>query len=494
MRLSYRGPLAAVLLWAALFASCGSPAKQDSDIPVTTSSEKARAAFLEGRTALEAGRTDQARALFDSAIEADPTFALALLYRARTATSAIEWKSYVDKAISNKGSASSGEKIMIDMLSAMLNDDTEGKLELAQQLVKEYPKSARALHELADAHADMKHIDEERTTLESAIALDPSWAMPHRSLAESFTFMEPRFLAKAEEHAMKYVELQPKEAVAQITLGDVYRAQIDLEKARDAYARAADLDPESSVALSKKGHAETYLGNYEAARTDFEAAAAQTDTRKVGPKNFAANTWLYAGNVKAALKAIEDVIAAVPSLIPDATLQQQALVVCQESRCRIATEAGASDVAADAFTKHAELARAISGAMNNPAFSKMTEAELALLEGYMMAKKGDYAAAAVFADRAEEQLKDMNNPRAMDGVHFLRGFIAYLSGKHQDAIKHFASAGDDRIEVKFYAAMAHEAMGEKEQAARMFKEVTDWNFNDLNYALIRSKAVAKLKT
>ena len=54
----------------------------DGEIPVTTSSEDARTYFLQARDALEMTRSTDAEALLDQAIEQDPKFALAYLYKA----------------------------------------------------------------------------------------------------------------------------------------------------------------------------------------------------------------------------------------------------------------------------------------------------------------------------------------------------------------------------------------------------------------------------
>ena len=51
-----------------LFIGCEQMAPKATDIPVTSTSEEAIALFEKGRDALEFGRTDDARALFDEAI------------------------------------------------------------------------------------------------------------------------------------------------------------------------------------------------------------------------------------------------------------------------------------------------------------------------------------------------------------------------------------------------------------------------------------------
>ncbi|MBE0642677.1 MAG: tetratricopeptide repeat protein [Bacteroidetes bacterium] len=488
----HRFALSLILVLTSLLTSCGNPAKESSDIPITTVSEEARAAFIQGRDALEVGRSDEARALFDKAIAADAAFAQAYLLRARTATSAPDWKTHADLAVAHRASASPGEQILIDMFSAMMEDDIDKELTLATQLVKDFPESARAQQVLADTYAGRKNITEARAAMEAAINLDPSWSVPHRAMANSFVFDEPRDLTKAEKHASRYVELKPQEADAHIMLGDVYRAEINLEKARTSYAKAAQADPSSAVALSKKGHAETFLGNYAEARADFEDAAEKSKTWKIGAKNFGVYTWLYAGDVKAALAANQAVIDDIATLVPDRDQQKQALSVCYEARCRIAAEAGDFTAAADAFARHAALDRETAAAMQNESFSKSTESQLAQLEGMTAAAKGDFATAVTMADKAEAQARGLNSPGALDGVNLLRGIIALREGNPQAALKHFAASGTNMIEVKYYSALAHEALGEKDEAAKLFTDVANWNFNDLGYALVRSKAIAKL--
>ncbi|MFZ1731549.1 MAG: tetratricopeptide repeat protein [Bacteroidota bacterium] len=486
--------LPVVIFTAALLSSCGKKAEENSDIPITTTSEEARAAFIEGRDALEVGRSEQARAAFDRALAADPSFALACVYRARTATSASDWKEWADKAIANRENTSAGEKILLDSFAAMLDDDIQQELNLAQQLVKAYPKSARAQIELADAYSGMENIEEARAAMLAAAELDPTWALPHNRLAVSFIFDEPRDLSKAESEASRYVELKPGEADAHITLGDVYRAQLDLEKARNAYAKAAEVDPTSAVAFSKKGHADTFLGNYDAARSDYSSAVEKSDRWKIGGKNFAVYTWLYAGDINAALAANQSVIDAAPSLISDPGELQQALNSCYEDRCRIAIEARAFAVAAEAMVKHTELSRELATIVKNEAYTASTEGQLAVLGGLMALRQGKLIDASALADSAERMLREQSNPRAMNPVHFLRGLIAMEEGNPTSAISFFDSSGDDMIEVKYYKALALEALGENDKAAKLFQAVVDWNFNDLNYALVRGKAEAKLKS
>ncbi len=103
--------------------------------------------------------------------------------------------------------------------------------------------------------------------------------------------------------------MAPKSAGAQITLGDCYRAQNDMQKAKDAYTKAVALDTNAPQAYNKLGHANTYLGNMEEARKNY-AGGGMHDVNKLGSIFNTANTWLYTGDTKAAEKFLMDQLAA----------------------------------------------------------------------------------------------------------------------------------------------------------------------------------------
>src|SRR2546427_4942766 len=68
--------------------------------------------------------------------------------------------------------------------------------------------------------------------------------------------------------------LAPDESNAHMFVGDAYRAQKNLEKARAEYLRGHALEPRNAVLLVKAGHANTFLGDYAAARADYDSAMA----------------------------------------------------------------------------------------------------------------------------------------------------------------------------------------------------------------------------
>src|SRR6185503_3501734 len=108
-------------------------------IPISTQSATARVEFLRGLHDLDVERAVQAREHFDRAIAADPKFALGHLYAAFAAPSLGTYRNHLDQAGLNIGSASPAEQFWIRAERANADNDVNGQLALAQQLVQLTP-------------------------------------------------------------------------------------------------------------------------------------------------------------------------------------------------------------------------------------------------------------------------------------------------------------------------------------------------------------------
>ena len=118
-KLSYVVCLCALVSFALLIVvqfGC-KPAKSD-EVPITTTSQEARKLFIEGRELAEFWQAEKANALFKRAIEIDPEFALAYLFKAATSPDAKEFKEAWAKAASLAPNVSSRPPASLLKLSA----------------------------------------------------------------------------------------------------------------------------------------------------------------------------------------------------------------------------------------------------------------------------------------------------------------------------------------------------------------------------------------
>lgn len=473
---------------------CSKGDNEGSDIPITTRSSEARSYFLEGRAAYDLSRSDDASILFDKAIAADSTFALACFYRARTATSPSDWKRYTDLSERFAAAASRGERLLIALLKAESQNDLPEQLSLARRLTVQFPGSPRALTEYAAVLAASQKTYQARTLLESALELNGLFAPALRALASSYLFDDPRDAREAEAFARKYVNNYPEEADPHILLGDIYRAGMQLEEARGEYTRAMIVKKNSYIAYVKRGHALTFIGLYSDARNDFARAV----ELGVGPaKSRAANyrtfTWIYAGQLPQAIIENQALLKSLPLLGFDENYDFQPYMNTWLNQFLMCVAVQNFNEAEQALAEYARFARAIAEQINAPNYTRITESEIALLEGRLSLARGEIIAATGYADRSTDKLRTIRSARKKENTELLRARISLQKAEYAKALEHLDEANPDFIQVKFYRALAFEGLGRSAEAQELYREVENWDFNDIEYALIRDEAISRIR-
>src|SRR5262245_40820912 len=129
--------LASLVTASALHAS-------DAKVPLTTSSEKARAASLHARDLSERLRIQEARPLFEQAVAADPKFAVAWLGLANTQPSAKQFFEKLAQAKGTAGGASAGEQLLIRGADAGARGANADQVKVYEELVASFPDDERA--------------------------------------------------------------------------------------------------------------------------------------------------------------------------------------------------------------------------------------------------------------------------------------------------------------------------------------------------------------
>src|SRR3989441_10975144 len=458
--------------------------------PITTSSATARDHFNRGQRELDLARFIDANAHFKQAVAADPSFAFAYLNVANTANSLDEFKTNLALAEQHAAGASDAERLQIRMARKGFDNDLAGQLALGQQLVQQYPKSPRAWLALAGAQIGLNKNEDARASIAKALELSPKLYVAHATIGNDYIFGEPHDFTKALAHMQEAEALAPDESNAHLLVGDAYRAQRNLEKARDEYLRGHELEPRSAVLLVKAGHANTFLGDYTAARADYDSAmAVGRANEKAAYAPFRAYVSVYAGDPAAAIDELNRLVASVDGLgVPDPKANKVAaltnvVVIATHTRNRAAAE--------QALKQLEPLLMQQGDEAGNPAFTRGQQAQIAYLEGWTAARRGDYASAQKQADRITHLLAPDANPRKLEPMHQLEGFIALYQGKYDEAAAHLRQGNLLDPYIKYQFAVATEGAGDAAQAKKLFREIADYNFNVLGFALVRRDAQQK---
>lgn len=477
---------------AAALSSCSMKQPEKiTDVPVTSQSAEAKASMQAGLTALDQNDFQKAREYFTKAIQQDPKLGIAYAFRAQTSQSPKEFADDINNAKANVANASEYEKLYSELDESMLNNDWNKRLEVCQKIASAYPDAARAQLDLGFTYGAGNQFDKAIQCYQKAVELNPKWVGGYTALVNAYIFTEPKDFKKAEENALKAVELAPKSPGAEIALGDCYRAQNNLEKAREAYGKAIELDPNASEGYYKKGHANSFLGNYDEARQNYTEAMKHDESRMAG--TFAiGNSYLYAGDTKAAIGYLEQQFKAFDGSGESAGRITAGKANCLMNVASIAMQAG--DVA-----KLKETVAAIdplnmqmandngteAGKLNAQATSLYWQSIIASLEN-------NFDVAKAKAEEIKKTLESVKDPNKLDQYEFALGFAAMKQKNFSEAVNHFGKTLQVNVYNKYWLALANEAAGNKDKATALLNDISNYNFNEIGYALIRSDVKKKL--
>jgi len=475
----------------AVLTGCTGKKEKVTEIPVTTQSREALNFVRQGLAASDLGDNQKARKLFIKAVEQDPKLAIAYLLKVTTDITSKEVAEDMEKAKANLDGVSDWEKLYFEYTATFMNSDWNKRLAITQKIAAAYPNAARPQVDLGYTYRSNIDVSNERACFTKAVELDPKWAGGYSALVSSFLFSDPKDFKKAEENALKVVELAPSSPGAEISLGDCYRAQNILEKARDAYSKAVDLDPNSSEAYYKKGHANTFLGNFDEARQNYTDGG-KYDESAVTSVQFIAYTYLYSGDAKAAWNFLNEQAAKTEGSGNNDPRMVFARTMFLQDCASIAL-----------FNQDVPRLKALIP-MLEPLFLKMgddlgtQEAKLGQKayvlqwQSLLAASEGNFDVARAKAEEIKTTLEPVKDPNKLDSYEFTLGYICMKQKKFKDAVSHFEKTQQTSISNKYWLAVALEAAGNKEKAKTLYIEIAGYNFNGIDFALIRNEVKKKV--
>ncbi|NNE57420.1 MAG: tetratricopeptide repeat protein [Hellea sp.] len=463
-------------------------------LPATTSNRAALANYNAGWADFENSRFVTAYEHFESAASKDPSFTMAHVMAAWVAPSTDGFVSYTNAASAIKAGASEGEQQLVTMLERFLANDAEGARDAAKKVTELHPKSPRAWNFLGATHAGINETDAARKAYHMATKLDANFVPGFINLGNNYLTQEPKDFDKAESLFRKAVALTPSEPNPHDLLGDVHRAQNKLEAAYDNYTMAAELAPDLGSGLQQRGHVNSFLGNFDEARADYNTAADLEDARgsTAGPnfRVFRAYVHLHEGmpnNAIAELQGIADSLSG-SSMDGADDIQIGALY----NIALIAIEEGKADIAAKAINDAGTIQMQQAERVKSDDIRNAGKATQLYHQGLLAARMGDSAKAEAKAGEFENLVAGNSNPRKFERMHEILGMNAYQQGDFALAAEHFAKGNHvNNMYTKYYLARAHEQAGNGEKAAKLYDEMAVYNFNGPGYAMFRKDIVER---
>jgi tetratricopeptide (TPR) repeat protein len=454
-------------------------------IPITTASEEARKAYLQGRDLLDTLRAADARAHFARAAELDPNFALAAYGTALAAQAPAEFFPALRRAVALAEAASAGEAHMIRALEAATNGQPDLAREHLIALVAAYPNDERAHTLLGQYHFGRQEwqaaIDEYRT----ATAINAAYSQPYNQLGYALRFLER--WDEAEQVFRAYVELIPREPNPYDSYAELLMKRGRFSESIAQYRKALEIDPTFVASFIGIANDQIFLGDPTAARATLSRflAVARNDGQRRLAHFWTAVSHLHEGAGTAALGEVER-MQAIAVAAKDRVAQAADFALMGT----ILLEYGQADAALARF--EAGLAAIDGSDATQDVKDAAHRNHLANLARVAL-KRGDATAAAKAADEYRRKVEARKIPFEMWQTHEIAGLVAAARGDHATAVRELEQANRQDPRALFALGRAYAADGNAEAARATLTRAAEFNGLGLNYAFVRTKARALLK-
>ncbi|RMD60165.1 tetratricopeptide repeat protein, partial [Candidatus Parcubacteria bacterium] len=411
-----------------LMPGCGSNATPRSEMAITTKSDDARSVFITARELFENIRFDEARGQFERAIEKDPEFALAHLYRAFTATSATDFQTHLQHAVQLAPNITEGERLLIQSVQANADNNAVLAVELGEKLEQRFPEDKRVHQFLGNAYTGQNNYNKAIAQFQKAVEIDKDYAPAYNSLG--YAYMNSGQFQEAERAFKHYIQLIPEEGNPHDSLADLYTKMGNHEAAIEHYEKALSLNPKFAFSQRKIGTNLVFMGNYEDGRKAYLTALDMevTPTARITDMNQVAYSYLYQSDPQEALRHFDKSIV----MAADASLPERVAGI-HVQKCNVNIEVGDLKAAEKSL---AQCRRAVATSNLSPSLKDNFEKTALFQEALIAAKGQDFERAMSTAGRLLSKIQADNNPTEMKQYQELLGHIAYLKGDYPTAITH----------------------------------------------------------
>ncbi len=466
-----------------LLLVCTQCARQ-TEVPITSSSGDARGLFAEARIAGENLHLDEAMAKLSEAIELDPEFALAYLYRARFTNDPASLQRDLQRAVELSEEVSAGEQMIIKAYDAYYGrNDPDRAVEFYTLLVKMFPNDKRTHFRLGVFYRILGMNEDAIAQQKQALAIDENFAPSYLELGYIDLYAEN--YSEAEESFQNCIRLIPDQPNPYDSMGDLYSRMGKFEEAIAFYQQALEKNPNFSDSQRKIGTNLVFLGRYEEGREAVRKAIEMEPLMegKIQAMGMLCRSYMYECLHEEALAEADKII----KIAGDNNLMSQAALF-ELAKAAIHAEIRDYDEAEQSLRE----ARSILETAEIPTFYQESYSDMVYFwEAAVAARQKDISGALAIAARYMNTLRESQNPERMRYHMGLLGYIELEREFPDIAVEYFRQADIQEPLFMYYAAIAENAGGSRARATRLFRRLASWNTDSLWYAYICKKALTR---
>ena len=452
-------------------------------IPISTSSQAARAEFLKGRDLVDRLQITDSAAHFRKAIELDPNFAAAELALAGAVPTGKEFFEHVDKAASLADKVSNGERLQILATQAGAQGNPSKQREYLEQLVTEFPNDDRAHLAYGVFLFGVQDYPNAIENFRKATEINPQLSTAFNLLG--YSYRQAGKFEDAEKAFQAYVKLIPNDPNPYDSYAELLLKMGRFDEAIAQYRKALEIQPNFVNAHQGIAMAQLYSGKPKDASAELDELAkkARTDAEQRTAMLARTVVFLDQGDAAKALAELDKQYA-----LGEKTNDAPGMIGDRQLRGLILVETGKPDAAKIEYDKALEIAEKSS-------LSDEVKNNVRRTHHYNMARvavaKKDLAGAKREADEFRSAATASNNPFVIQNAHELDGIIAMAEKDWDRAIAELQQANPQNPEDVYRVALAYQAKGDAAKAREYFTRAADFNsLPNVLYAFVRVKARA----
>jgi tetratricopeptide (TPR) repeat protein len=245
--------------------------KADSkEMPVTTSSAKARQLYVKGMEDYENLYLERCNEDWRAAVKEDPGLAVAWAWIAFNSGNPEEVSAAREKAKALAPKTTPGEQLMIAWIRKVQEGDFIGGITAMNDMLEMYPRDKHLLYLAGNWLMAENGDDQAERFFQKALAIDKNFPAALNDLA--YVEARHRHFDKAFDAMDRYIAMLPNEPNPQDSYGELKRMAGDFESSLKHYQAALKIDPD--FVTSQLGLGDTYalMGNQEQARIEYDKA------------------------------------------------------------------------------------------------------------------------------------------------------------------------------------------------------------------------------
>jgi tetratricopeptide (TPR) repeat protein len=469
-----------IALFSVIIMITGCKSK-DTNMPVTTRSEKAKSLFLEARVQMFENNPKMYTDLLKQALDLDKDFALANLYYGYSGLGSIDREKFLNAAYDKISTVSETEKHLILAFIAYSKGIQDSVIKEMKKAIELSPNDKYLALTLANVFDSYGKYEDALVYARKSYESDTLFS--NAVNYQGYLLWRLKKADEAEKMYKKSIEMNPANSAFYNNYGQLLRGKGKLDEAIAMHKKALEIR-QDYLSYLFLGHCYVAKNDYPAARENYLKAFDVSVNN--GQKNFClesvGSTYLYEGNLPDALFAF-DKRADFNKKLGKMDVEIIQSLIYKIISCQIYKDFVNSE---KYITQVKDLVSSLELTETDRSNYKKYSI---LLDGFQNAYSGNNKEAEKYLAQFEKQLNGTEKNAYSNDINEIRGIVESNKGNYDAAI---ALLEKSSTYAQYYTGLIYEKTGKAEKAKEIFSNIAGNNLTSFDLAVVKPFAKKKL--